>query len=280
MSLYSKIDYSIALMRKAEPLALDMHPDGFHLAFSGGKDSIVLYRLAQMAGVKFKAHMQITTLDPPELMRFVRSYYPTVELHRPEINFYNLIKKKKMLPLRNVRYCCQYLKETAGVGTVTLLGIRREESIRRATRNEVEINGRKYSTSFDQFNIDNEQQHICLKGKDKLLVSPILHWTNNDIWKFIRDNNMPYCKLYDNGYNRIGCIFCPMSSVKTKQLDRLYYHGVEREIKKSIQYLIDSNGYGNRYNATVDEVFDWWVSNKSFNEYFENLRRQTKIDFK
>ncbi|MDR1182034.1 MAG: hypothetical protein LBL13_08670, partial [Bacteroidales bacterium] len=41
MSLQAKIDYSIALMRKAEPLALSMHPDGFHLAFSGGKDNFL-----------------------------------------------------------------------------------------------------------------------------------------------------------------------------------------------------------------------------------------------
>jgi len=45
MSLQSRIDYSIALLRKAELLALKMHPDGFHLAFSGGKDSQVLYHL-------------------------------------------------------------------------------------------------------------------------------------------------------------------------------------------------------------------------------------------
>ena len=91
MSLQTKIDYSIALLRKAEPLALEMSPDGFHLAFSGGKDSQTLYHLAKMAGVRFMAHMQITTLDPPELMHFVRTHYPDIELHRPEINFYKLI---------------------------------------------------------------------------------------------------------------------------------------------------------------------------------------------
>jgi phosphoadenosine phosphosulfate reductase len=267
-------------MRKSEPLALSMHSDGFHLAFSGGKDSIVMYRLAEMAGVKFKAHMQITTLDPPELMHFVRSHYPAVELCRPAINFYNLIKKKKMLPLRQARYCCQYLKEQAGAGTVTLIGIRREESVRRSKRNEVETTNRKYSGTFDQFNIENEKQDVCLNGKDKLLISPILYWTHTDIWEFIYENNTPYCELYNEGYNRIGCMFCPMAGKKAKQLDRRRYPGVERAIKKSIQYLIDTNNYGIKYNATADEVFDWWVSNKGFDEYFENLRRQAKIDFK
>lgn len=83
--LQNRIDYSIALLRKAEPLALKMDKRGFHLAFSGGKDSQVLYHIAQMAGVKFHAEMQITTLDPPELMAFVRRNYPDVKLNRPEI---------------------------------------------------------------------------------------------------------------------------------------------------------------------------------------------------
>lgn len=47
MNLQSKIDYSIALLRKCEQMALDMDSEnGFYLAFSGGKDSQALYHLA------------------------------------------------------------------------------------------------------------------------------------------------------------------------------------------------------------------------------------------
>lgn len=64
--LVKKIDNSIALLRKAEPLALRYNPsDGFYLAFSGGKDSQCLYHVAQLAGVRFKAHFSPTTVDPP-----------------------------------------------------------------------------------------------------------------------------------------------------------------------------------------------------------------------
>jgi len=274
-----KIDYSIALLQKAEKIALTYHPDGFRLAFSGGKDSIVMYRLAEMAGVKFTAHMQITTLDPPELMKFIRRNYPDVTFHRPEMNFYELIKKKKMLPLRQLRYCCQYLKEQGGAGMVTLIGIRAAESVRRSKRNEVEISRHKYSDTFDQFNMDMEAKHVCIKGKDKLLVSPIFHWTDRDVWQFIRGNKMEYCKLYDEGYTRIGCMFCPMASIKSKQRDRIRYPKVEIAIKKSIQYMVDTLGYGNRFNATTDEIFNWWVSNQSYDKYFLNLRTQNKLNF-
>lgn len=67
LNLDKKIDYSIALLRKAESMSLRLDPEnGFYLAFSGGKDSQALYHIAQMAGVKFKAHMNLTSVDPPE----------------------------------------------------------------------------------------------------------------------------------------------------------------------------------------------------------------------
>ncbi len=278
MSLQSKIKYSIELLRKAEPLALKMHEEGFHLAFSGGKDSQVLYHIAKMSRVRFKAYMQVTTLDPPELMRFVRTHYPDVVLHRPDINFYQLIIKKKMLPLRQARFCCAYLKEQAGKGTATLTGIRAAESARRAKRNEVEVDGYKFSGTLDQFNTYNETAHICIGGRDKLIISPIFHWTDVDVWNFIRGNGIEYCRLYDEGYQRIGCMFCPMAPSRTKRLDRKRYPGVERAIKRSIQVLIDTIGYGNNYNATADEIFDWYCSNKSTKEYFGMLRNQQRLD--
>ena len=128
----NKVDKAIETIQKAESLALKYQDYGFHLAFSGGKDSQVIYELCKMAGVKFRPVMQVTTIDPPEVMRFIRKNYPDVILERPEINFYKLIVKKMGLPTRRMRYCCQYLKEQAGAGTVTIIGIRRAESNKRA----------------------------------------------------------------------------------------------------------------------------------------------------
>ena len=195
-----------------------MSPDGYHLAFSGGKDSVALYHLAKMAGVKFKAHMQITTIDPPELMRFVRSQYPDVVLHRPEINIYKLIEKKKMLPIRTKRYCCAYLKEQAGGGTVTLLGIRAAESPRRAARNEVQIGNHRFSGSFDQFNRNKERDFACVGGKDKIMLSPIYRWQDSDVWNFIRGNNLPRMKFHTSEYTTRDTNVSAVSSVRCRRL--------------------------------------------------------------
>lgn len=104
-SLKRKLDYSIDLLRKAEKMALRIDPEnGFWLAFSGGKDSQALYHVAQMAGVRFKAHMNLTSVDPPEVIRFVKRQYPDVELIKPRMSIFEMAKKKHLLPTRRFRW--------------------------------------------------------------------------------------------------------------------------------------------------------------------------------
>lgn len=78
-----RLQESIDLLKKAEPLALRYNDGGYWLAFSGGKDSQALFHVAEMAGVKFEAFMSATSVDPPEVLRFVRSQYPQVTILPP-----------------------------------------------------------------------------------------------------------------------------------------------------------------------------------------------------
>lgn len=182
--LMEKIKHSIEVLRKGEEFALRFYDKGYYLAFSGGKDSQALYHIAKLAGVKFEAHMNMTTVDPANIVSFVKNNYPDVIRHVPDINFYQLIRKKKCLPSKTQRYCCEVLKERGGGGTVTLVGIRAEESKTRSKRNEIGTSKRKYDISFDQ-----------------------------DVWEFLNKMNIKYCDLYDKGAKRIGCILCPMSNI-------------------------------------------------------------------
>ena len=145
--LMSKIEHSIDVLRKGEEFALRFYDKGYYLAFSGGKDSQALYHVAKLAGVKFEAHMNMTTVDPANIVSFVKKNYPDVIRHVPDINFYQLIRKKKCLPSKTQRYCCEVLKERGGGGTVTLVGIRSEESKTRSKRNEIGTSKRKYDIS-------------------------------------------------------------------------------------------------------------------------------------
>jgi phosphoadenosine phosphosulfate reductase len=39
-------------------------------------------------------------------------------------------------------------------------------------------------------------------------VNPLAHWTNEDVWAYIREHEVPYNVLHDRGYPSIGCAPC------------------------------------------------------------------------
>lgn len=47
-------------------------PEGYYVAYSGGKDSTVILDLIRRSGVPYEAHYNLTTVDPPELVAFIR----------------------------------------------------------------------------------------------------------------------------------------------------------------------------------------------------------------
>ena len=280
-SLAEKIRYSVDLIRKAERMALRLDPEnGFYNTFSGGKDSQCLYHLVRMAGVKAKTHMNLTSVDPPEVIRFVRTQYPDVELIKPRMSIYEMAKRKHLPPTQKFRWCCAEFKETGGVGKVTLIGIRKEESTRRRKRNEISsnINGRRMEETFDQWSEHEEKMVACVGGKDKILVSPIIHWTERDVWEFLNVNGIPHCELYDQGHTRIGCICCPMSQPRQKRKEIERWPHVKRSWLKTIQWLID-NGYIDHNFSDAEIGFRWWISGKSFKEFYADEFMQQKIDF-
>ena len=280
--LNGKIEYSIDLLKKAEPMALRLDPNnGFYLAFSGGKDSQALYHIATMAGVKFKAHMNLTSIDPPEVIKFVKKYYPEVELIKPKMSIYNMALKRRMLPTRTLRWCCAEFKEMSGAGKVTLTGIRKEESVRRSKREEisVSIKGKRMEQNFDQWSEHQEKMIACVNGKDKVLVSPIIHWTKRDVWEYLNQVvNVPHCPLYDNGYERIGCILCPMGTYRQKIRDCKRFPHVKKKWIDTIQKLIDT-GHINHNFKEPELGFKWWISGKSFDEFYAQEFLQGRINF-
>lgn len=278
--LQKKIDYSINLLRKAERMALDLDSEnGFYLAFSGGKDSQALYHIAKLAGVKFKAHMNLTSIDPPEVIRFVKKHYPDVELIKPKMSIYDMAKKKGFMPTRRLRWCCAEFKEISGVGKVTLIGIRHAESARRSKRNEIETGDRKFSGNFDQWSEHKEKMVACVGGKDKILVSPIIYWTEEDVWEFLNVQNIPHCNLYDKGHTRIGCICCPMSNYRQKIKDIKEFPHVQKRWLDTIEWLMQNKWNRIQMLESRELVFKWWISGKSLDKFYSDEVLQQKIDF-
>lgn len=153
-----KVQVSIERLQTFEP------PEGYFLAFSGGKDSVVIKALADMAGVKYDAHYTVTSVDPPELVKFVKGF-EDVSFDRPldkeghQITMWNLIPKKSYPPTRIVRYCCAALKEQQSAGRMAITGVRwAESSNRRRNQGEVTIMSPKKRTKEELVDSGNFTQ--------------------------------------------------------------------------------------------------------------------------
>lgn len=277
MTLQEKIDHSIALIRKAEKLALVMQPEtGFHVGFSGGKDSQVVLELVKMAGVKYRAVYNVTTNDPADNVRFIKHHYPDVELSIPEKSYFQLIAQKGVPTMFN-RWCCALFKETAGVGCVVLTGVRKEESRKRAEYPEAfKFTRKKGDKELLDFDKMEENEFQCVGGKDKFMVYPVLEWTEKDVWQFIRERGLPVNPCYKT-HKRVGCVFCPFARPKDvraycethPQLKAAFIHAIERYIERERD---------RQKLPTAENYFDWWLSHISLDEYIAK-KRQTTINF-
>jgi phosphoadenosine phosphosulfate reductase len=247
--------------------------------------------------------------------------------------------KKGLLPSQKIRWCCEEFKENAGAGKVTLIGIRHAESSRRAKRNEVEVSSKAFSGTLEQFDefrekrlknnrvrkmvlpkpsvahpesVQNESVVGCITGKESILISPIIHWTEQDVWEFLNEVvNVPHCSLYDNGHKRIGCILCPMSNYKQKMRDLKDYPHAKRCWIRAIKTIrggglsqhsyTDENkelttAYGRSYHRAflfspsgedaggadkediiAENIFDWWISGKAYDTWYAEKFLQQKL---
>lgn len=275
-TLEKKIDHSIALIRKAERLAIAMSPrDGLYVGFSGGKDSQAVLELVKMATVKYRAVYNVTTNDPAENVRFIRQHYPEVEFSTPPNSFFQLIERKG-LPTRLTRWCCRIFKETQGVGYTVVTGVRKEESRTRATYDEVT---RWSSTKDGRGSVDiaamADNEFSCVGGKDKFMVYPILEWTEKDVWEFIAMRGLPVNPCYQSR-GRVGCVFCPFA----KPTDVRAYCNTHPRLKDAfihaIARYVDRLGDRNRL-PNAEAYYEWWLSKLSIRNYIE-LQRQTRMD--
>lgn len=199
------------------------------VCYSGGKDSDTLVQLAIESGVDFEVVHSHTTADAPETVRYVRQRFKEWEnqgikcsIEYPyykgqRTSMWALIPQKRLPPTQIVRYCCAILKETSGANRACATGVRWAESVKRKNGRGIhEITNNDKSKRIMLMN-DNDDKRLlnerCMQQR-KSVTNPIIDWTDEEVITYLRDRQIEGNPLYKCGFNRVGCIGCPMAGKK------------------------------------------------------------------
>ena len=249
------VDQAISMIQEYEP------PEGWFVGDSGGKDSTVLLSLVRESKTKYQSFYSKTGIDPPEVVKFIQKYHPETKCIRPLFtrkraypewkgtrSFFGMLQVKGF-PCRTTRWCCDTLKKLPAyrVGLQSrLLGMRAEESRVRAGRPMIE------------------------KYKNQMVYKPLFHWKTWHIWEYIESQNLPYCELYDQGFERIGCVVCPFLCHGIKgnlklHMDRWpkFYAAFEKAMRKlfwNYECVVNprSGAWNYRRETDYDEFLQHW----------------------
>ena len=275
---------AVRLLRYYEGLALHYDVRGYCVCTSEGKDSRVLGHLMRRARVRHFYMHSVTGIDPPELVYFQRANfqayrdlgYLTYDV-MCQYSMWQLMRRKKIPPLRKVRYCCEHLKErpVPQQGRAILsLGVRKYESVgRRKKRDELEIASDKKRGDNIIMPFDNSEKRrifeTCYQDNQRR-INPLAYWTDSDIWSYSKDVGLEQCSLYD-GWT-YGCALyaaCPWRAAAGREQEFNRWPKFRDQYVRTAQHIIDDkpdSHYFKQKFRSGQEYFDWWMHDRTQEE--------------
>lgn len=237
--LQKKVDRAIKLIQQAGRDGQVVEVD-----YSGGKDSDVILELTKMSGINYRAIYKNTTIDPPHTIAHAKEM--GAEIMPPKYRFFELVEQKGS-PSRFIRYCCAYLKEYKILDRA-IMGVRKAESTKRAA-------------------MYNEPTQCRFYGSKKEHVEafyPILEWSNQDVVDFIEERGIKVHPLYyrEDGSidasRRVGCMCCPLASVKKRLQEFKKYPRMLRLYLKAMKKFRETHP-DSRNVQRYSDIYEWAV---------------------
>ncbi len=223
----------------------------FAVAFSGGKDSLVLLDLVArtLSPDKFSVVFSNTGME-------LSTTYQSVERAKKRwasLKFYEAKSHlapadtwdKFGLPGRRMRWCCAVhksvptillLREITGnylVKAVVFDGVRAEESFQRSNYDEISVGA---------------------KNINQINCRPILKWNSAEIFLYLLHRDIFFNAAYRYGFNRVGCTICPLSSSWRDSIsNHVFTDEIAPLLRKVEEYTNDAGISKNQQKSYIEQ---------------------------
>lgn len=113
-------------------------------------------------------------------------------------------------------------------------------------------------------NTDNDEgrQYVenCYRTTSTL-INPIIEWTDTDVWDFLDEHGCKSNPLYYKGFDRIGCIGCPLGGFKSQKREFLIYPNYRKMYVDIFNRMLDARRMLDAKTTwkTGEEVMRWWI---------------------
>lgn len=113
-----------------------------------------------------------------------------------------------------------------------------------------------------------------MKENSDTMVNPIYRWSNTDIWEYIKREHIGVNPLYTKGYDRVGCIGCPLAPYHQRVKEFADYPEYKQLYIKAFDRMLAARGEKGKKCEwkTGHEVFDWWME-----DYKHNVKGQINL---
>lgn len=193
-------DFRVRQARTIIRIANRIFSGNLAVAFSGGKDSLVMLHLALNENPDIPVVYNNTTVEFPETLQYVKKLRKEwrfdLRVTKCEVPFLKAVRRKGWATHED-RWCCKPYKDSPARKFLLENGI--DAEITGTTRTES-----IYRRSLKAFKWPKKEPQM-------IRVHPIYDWNYWEVWRYIRENNLPYNPLYNKGYRRIGCWCCPIN---------------------------------------------------------------------
>ena len=94
------------------------------------------------------------------------------------------------------------------------------------------------------------------------MVNPIVEWKTDDVLQYIEDQKIAINPLYGCGFDRVGCVGCPLAGTEDRQFEFAMFTAFKKNYIRAFDRMLEARMKSGKSTENWEngiDVFHWWM---------------------